>query len=127
MGYDVQFIQIDVSSKTSFPVEEGKANKLLSRAGAFDDPEAVRAMLLEIEGCRPGPGDAVDFLGRGLSHARFFVKDEAIHVENDCSAGDLLKIFKRLAEDHPNLLILDLQSKQLHSPTSFAEWWARPL
>ena len=127
MGYDVQFVQIDVPSKTSFPVAEGKAGKLLSSAGAFDDPDAVRAILLEIEGCRHGPGDAVDFLGRGLSHARFFVRDDAIHVENDCSANDLLRIFKRLAEDHPTLLILDLQSKQLHSPASFAEWWAKPL
>ena len=127
MGYDVQFVQVEVPPRTSFPVEGKKAAKLLSGAVAFADLDAVRAALLEIEGCRPGPGGAVDYLGRGLSHARFFPKPKALQVENDCSAGELLKIFNHLAERYPTLLILDLQSRQLHSADSFAEWWARPL
>ena len=127
MGYDVQFIQVPVPSNVSFPVQAGAAAKLLAGARPFDDAEAVRTLLLGAEGCRRGPDDAIDYLGRGLSYARFSATTDAIHVENNCSPRELLKIYDRLVEVYPTLLILDLQSRQLHNPASFTEWWSKPL
>lgn len=127
MGYDVDFVHIPVSSKVSFPVEAEAAKDLRIQAVVFDAPEAVRILLLKIEGCRAGEGGAVDYVGRGLSYARLSAGKDAIHVENNAGARDLLKIYGRLAEAYPALLILDLQSGRLHNAASFEEWWSKPL
>lgn len=128
MGYDVDFVQLTAPAGTTFPVEPQEAAKLLKKAVSFADPEAVRALLLEMEGCRPGPSKGtVDFLGKGLSYARLSPRKNAIHVENNCSADDLLKILAHLQKKYPSLLIVDLQSKRLHTAASYQAWWARPL
>ena len=127
MGYDVDFVQLSAPTGTVFPVEPKTAAKLLKKATPFGDPAAVRDILLTIEGTRPGPKDAVDYLGRGLSYARLTARRDTIHVENNCSAGELIKVHGQLAKLLPGLLILDLQSRQLHDAESFAAWWAKPL
>lgn len=127
MGYDLELIRITEEAGLVFPVESGAARKLLSKPAPLGDPAKAREALLKIPGCRPGSGDAVDFIGRGLSYARFTVKPDRIHVDNNCSARELLKVHEELARTWPDLRILDVQSKQLHSPESFAAWWAKPL
>lgn len=127
MGYDVEFIQVPPAPGLTFPVEAGQAPDLLGRALPITDPAAVRETLLSVQGCRPGPGDSIDFVGRGLSYARFFIQADRIHVENNCSANELLKVHDRLSQLLPGLLIYDLQSRQLHNAESFAAWWAKPL
>ena len=72
-------------------------------------------------------GDAIDFLGRGIRYARFLVHPDAIHVENNCNARDLLMIYDHLLKHYPKLLILDLQSKDVHNGASFLQWWSKPL
>ena len=118
MGYDVEFIQLTVPSGTAFPVEPKLAARLLKSAASFSDPESVKASLLELEGCRPGPKGTVDYLGKGLSYARIFARKDVVHVENNCSAADLLKILGHLQKNYPKLLILDMQSRQLHTAES---------
>jgi len=127
VGYDVQFVQIPATVKVSFPVDADRAKVLLEKAQGLEDPDAVRSALLELEGCRPGPGDAVDYLGPGLNYARLFVRNDVVHVENNCSARELLKIYGKVVALQPALLILDLQSRQLHNAESYREWWSRPL
>ena len=127
MGYDVEFVQIRLSSKVVFPVDAAEGKKLRARAASFNDPNAVRKALLEIPGCRPGPGEAIDYVGRGLNCARLSIRQDAIHVENNCNARELLKLHEVLTRSYPDLLLVDLQSQQLHSAASFAEWWSRPL
>jgi hypothetical protein len=127
VGYDVHFVQVAVPKDTVFPVEPKSAGRLVKKADPFADLKAVQNVLLKIEGARPGPKGAVDYLGRGLSYARLTVQKDAIHVENNCSAGDLLKIFGQLLEEYPSLLILDLQSRQLHNADSYKSWWSKPL
>jgi len=127
VGYDLQFIQMPVPSDISFPIDVGDAEELLSNPTPFDNPDNTRTELLEIEGTRPGPDEAIDYLGQGMNYARLFVKNEAIYIENNCGAKDLLKIYHHLLKGYPALLILDLQSRQLHSALSYQEWWSRPL
>jgi hypothetical protein len=127
VGYDVSFVQIAAPTGTVFPLEPKTAAKLVGKAAPFADPDAVRKTLLKIEGTRPGPKDAIDYLGRGLSYARLTVRKDAIHVENNCSAADLLKIFGQLVKEYPSLLILDLQSNQIHNASSYKAWWSKPL
>jgi hypothetical protein len=127
VGYDVEFVQLAVPPETVFPVEPKQAARLLKKAAPFTDPEEVKASLLKLEGCRPGPKGAIDFLGKGLSYARIVPGKDAIHVENNCSAGDLLKILAHLSKQYAALLILDMQNKQLHSSESYKAWWSRPL
>jgi hypothetical protein len=127
LGYDVELIQIPAEPGLNFPVEAVQAKALLKKASPFASAAAVREALLKIAGCKAGPGEAVDFIGRGLSYARFTIKPDRIHVENNCSAKELLKVHEELAQTWPDLRILDVQSKQLHSPQSFAAWWAKPL
>lgn len=127
MGYDVELIPLNLPKDTRFPVEPKTARKLLDQAGPFADMAAVRSATLKIPGCKPGPDNSVDFLGSGLSYARLTIKPAAIHVENNCGAKDLLRIHEALRESIGPMYILDLQSKQLHSPESFKEWWSRPL
>lgn len=127
MGYDVEFVQLAVPPETVFPVEPAQAARLVRKAGAFTDTEAVKALLLKLEGCKPGPKGAVDYMGKGLSYARITAGKNAIHVENNCSAGDLLRILAHLQRSYPTLLIVDLQSKQLHTAASYKAWWAKPL
>jgi hypothetical protein len=127
VGYDVRFVQVAAPKDAVFPVGAEPAGRLVKKAVSFADPGAVQKMLLKIEGTRPGPEGTVDYLGRGLSYARLTAKKDAIHVENNCSAGDLLKIFDQLLEEFPLLLILDLQSKQLHNADSYRAWWSKPL
>lgn len=127
MGYDLEFVQIPQPAGLSFPLGGPHAEALISQATPIADPAPVRAALLKVPGCRPGPGDAVDYLGRGLSYARFTIQANRVHVENNCSASELLKVHAQLAAALPGLLIHDLQSRQLHTPESYAAWWARPL
>ena len=128
MGYDVQFIQVDPSAKATFPIDGDSAEKLCAKATPFTDLNAIRETLLASDGFRPGPeADAVDFMGKGLSYARLFVRAEAIHIENNANARDLLAIYHQLRVHSPTLVILDLQTKQLHDAKSFSAWWSRPL
>jgi len=127
VSYDVQLIQVTVPAKTSFPLDEGQSKTLLKSRLKFDKPAAVRELLLKIEGCRSGPDESVDFVGRALSYARFFVKDDMIHIENNCGPKELLKIHSQLVKKYPKLFIFDLQSGQLHNAASFEQWWSRPL
>lgn len=127
MGYDVELIQIAVGPEAAFPT----AAEDIGRDGGAHEPFAsvdeVRAALLRLDGTRPGPDKTIDYLGRGLNHARFHVWLEAIHVDNNLNAAELLKIYKYLLSRYPLLLIHDLQSGQLHNAASFADWWTRPL
>lgn len=127
MGYDVELVQIPGQPDTAFPVEPGKAGKLRGEAAPFADLGKARELLLGMTGCKPGPGESVDFLGKGLSYARLTVRKDAIHVENNASPRDLLTIHKELKNHWPDLRIYDLQSGQLHSAASFQAWWSRPL
>ena len=83
--------------------------------------------MLNIEGCKPGPDDSIDFLGRGLNYAHLVIREKAVHVENNCGAPELLKLFNQLAAKFPSLMIYDLQNKQLHDADSFKHWWQKPL
>lgn len=127
MGYDVELIQITTEPEATFPT----VAEDIGREGAAREPfasvEDVRTALLRLDGTRPGPDDTVDYLGGGLNHARFHVRPEAIHVDNNLNAAELLKIYKHLLSNYPLLLIHDLQSGQLHDAASYADWWTRPL
>jgi hypothetical protein len=103
------------------------ASGLLANAEPFEPREAVRTTLLELDGAREGPDDTIDYVGKGLNYARLCVRKKAIHVDNSLNASELLKIYGKLSERYPSLLILDLQSRQLHSAASYADWWSRPL
>jgi hypothetical protein len=127
MGYDVQFIQVPVPSDITFPINAGDIEELLSNPISFESPKNTRTKLLELQGTRPGPEEAVDYVGSGMNYARLFIKNEAIHVENNCGAKELLKIYYHLLKVYPTLLIYDIQSRQLHSAISYEEWWSRPL
>ena len=127
MGYDVEFIQIAAADGLPFPVPDAEAKKLLKKPAAFKDTAEVRELLLKLPGTKAGQGDAVDYVGQGLNYAKFTVKKDRIHVENNCGPKELLKIHGHLAAQLPNLFILDVQSGQLHTAKSLQEWWARPL
>ncbi len=127
MGYNVEFLQIPVPPGMTFPVSAETAKSLKSNAIPFDDLESLRSEIQQMEGCRPGPEKSVDFLGRGLNYARLTIKKNRIHVENNASVPELLKIYRQLSEKYPTLIILDLQSRQLHNADSFSKWWAKPL
>ena len=127
MGYNVEFIQVPQQPGASFPVGSARAEALVRLATPIADPVAVRDAVLNVKGCKPGPGEAIDFVGRGLSYARFYILKDRIRVENNCSPGELIKVHGQLADLLPGLLIFDLQSRQLHDAASFAAWWAKPL
>ena len=127
MGYDVEFVQVTVTPEAAFPIAPALASGLLANAEAFEARKAVRTALLELDGAKEGPDDTVDYLGKGLNYARLCVRKKAIHVDNSLNASELLKIYRKLLERYPSLLILDLQSGQLHSAASYADWWSRPL
>lgn len=127
MGYDLELVQVPVPAGASLPLEPAVADKLRAKAKPIGDADAIRAALLAVKGCRPGPEGAIDFLGAGLSYARFSFTKTAIHVENNCGPRDLLAIYEVLREICPQLLIRDLQSGQLHDAESFRQWWSRPL
>ena len=127
MGYDVQFVQVSAPPGASFPLSAEDAAPVLARLVPFDDVEVVRGALLAIDGSRPGPEGSVDYMGKGLNYARFFVHKTAIVVENNCNARELLAVLSQLTPKYPKLLIRDLQNGQLHDAASFAEWWAGPL
>jgi hypothetical protein len=127
MGYDVDFVQLDVPPGTALPVEGASAKKLLKGRRPLTDTVAARAALLKVQGSKPGPNDAVDYVGAGLNYARLFIRPDAIHVENNCGVRELLKIYDTLKAALPGLLILDLQSGIVHDGASLQQWWARPL
>jgi len=93
----------------------------------FDDPAAVSSLILQLDGAKPALDDGIDYLGKGLSYARLFVRKDAIHVDNNLNGAELLKLYGKLNERYRQLLIFDLQSGQLHDATSYKEWWSRPL
>jgi hypothetical protein len=127
LGYNVEFIQIAPQNGMTFPVGPAQSEALVRQAVPIANPAAVREVLLNVKGCKPGLDDGIDFVGQGLSYARFFILEDRIHVENNCSAKELIKVHGQLAELLPGLLILDLQNRQLHDAPSFAAWWAKPL
>jgi hypothetical protein len=127
VGYDVEFVQIPVDSSTTFPVPADAARRLRKKAVLFDDPAAVSSLILQLEGAKPALDDGIDYLGRGLSYARLFVRKDGIHVDNNLNGAELLKLYGKLYERYRQLLIFDLQSGQLHDATSYKEWWSRPL
>lgn len=127
MGYDVEFVQVTVGPETAFPIAPVRVTDLLQEAVPFQSQEAVCATLLKLDGTKAGPDDTIDYMGKGLNYASLSVRKKAIHVDNSLNASELLKIYGQLVECYPSLLILDLQSGQLHNATSYAEWWSRPL
>ncbi len=127
MGYDVELIPVKTPPGTKFPLPADRSRTLVDGASPLADPAAVRAALLALPGTRPGPAQAVDYLGRGLSYARFEVRSRGVHVENNCGARDLLLVYDALQKLLPDLLILDLQSGELHNRESFSAWWSKPL
>ncbi len=127
MGYDVEFIQLPSADGLKFPVPDADAKKLLKKATSFKDTAKVRDLLLKLPGAKAGKGDAIDYVGQGLNYARFTVKKDRIHVENNCGPRELLKIHEHLIAQLQNLCILDVQSGQLHTAKSLQEWWAKPL
>jgi hypothetical protein len=127
VGYDVEFIQLPMSEKVTFPVSATEAARLRQKAVPFADARKLRSALLDMRGCRPGPDDSIDFMGQGLSYARLFIRESSVHVENNCSAPELLRLHETLAACCSRLVIHDMQSGQLHDPGSFTEWWSRPL
>ncbi len=126
MGYDVELITMKPPPGTSFPLDAQAAEKLVASVQPLDQA-VVRAVLLGIPGSKPGPQNAVDYLGSGLAYARLTVKDTLVHVENNCGPKDLLKIQAALAARLGPVFIRDLQSGQLHDADSFTRWWSKPL
>jgi len=127
VGYDVEFVQVTVGPEVAFPIAPAVASDLLAKAERFEPEQAVRARLLELDGAKEGLDDHIDYIGKGLNYARMCVRKKAIHIDNSLNAAELLKIYRRLLERYPSLLILDLQSGQLHNAASYADWWSRPL
>lgn len=127
MSYDVRFVQVPLPAGAEFPVAGAEAQAALKSATPIRDTAGIRELLLKVEGSRPGPNDAVDYVGRGLNNARMYVRPEGIHVENNCGPRELLKIYSELGRQLPNLYIFDLQSEQLHDARSLEAWWSRPL
>jgi hypothetical protein len=127
MGYDVDFIRVPPDQVAALPLEGSGAQKALRSAERIADAQGVVEVLLKLPGCRPGPKGSVDFIGKGLNYARLSVRESSIHVENNCGAGELLRIYNHLLPSLPGLLIHDLQSGQLHDAASFERWWSRPL
>jgi hypothetical protein len=126
VGYDIEFIVLKLPTETKFAVDAKQAKGLIAQAQPLD-AAAVRAVLLAISGCKPGPQDSIDYLGSGLSYARLTIEPKAIHVENNCGAKDLLKLQAAIAKALGPVYIRDLQSGQLHDADSYAEWWNKPL
>ncbi len=126
MGYDLEFIQAETDPGLSFPLQ-GDAAATARKNSRPVDADDIREALLALEGCRPGPGKTVDFLGKGLNYARFDMKPKAIHVDNNCGAAELLRVYEHLRGVCPDLLIVDLQSGHVHDSASFQQWWSRPL
>jgi hypothetical protein len=127
VGYDVELVQLTVEPEGAFPLSADQASSGEDAYQPFASVEQVRNKLLELEGARSGPDASVDYLGRGLNHARFVVTREGIHVDNHLNATELVKVYTHLKQSYPALLIRDLQSGQLHNAASYAEWWTRPL
>ena len=127
MGYDVEFVQVAIEKGTSFPVAADIAKKLLIKTVPFKDPAAVTQLLSGLEGAKPGPAGAIDYLAKGLNYARFTVQADRMHVENNLNCMELLRVFEKLRPRYPALLILDVQSGQLHDVASFKAWWSKPL
>ena len=127
MGYDVEFIQVPMPKGMAFPVKPETAKTLLAGALALEDRTAVRELMLKLSGMREGEKQSIDFLGKGMSYAKFRIGAKSIHVENNCSVKELLAIYAHVRERFPSLAIHDLQSGQLHDADSFLAWWAKPL
>jgi len=127
VGYDVEFVQVAVEKGASFPVAAEAGKKLLTKTVPFKDPAAVTQFLSGLEGARPGPGSAIDYLAAGLSYARFTVQTDRVHVENNLNCAELLRVYEKLRARYSALAILDLQSGQLHDAASYKEWWSKPL
>jgi hypothetical protein len=127
VSYDVELVQLPSLEGIKFPVAKADTAKLLKKPLAFKDPKSVRELLLALSGAKAGPQDAVDYVGKGLNFARLTVKSDRVFVENNCGPRELFIIHQHLAAKFPNLVILDLQSGQVHSCKSLEEWWARPL
>jgi hypothetical protein len=127
VSYDVEFISIELPAKTSFPVDAEKAKALVKKTSALPPREKVAERLLKVAGCKPGPDDAIDYMGKVLNYARLTIKKDRIHLENNCNPAELLKLYQAAREVCPHVVIRDLQTQQLHDPASWKAWWSRPL
>lgn len=127
MGYDVDFVTVPSLKELTLPLKDDAAKKALKKPEPFKDAAQIKAALLKLEGAKPGPGEAIDYVGKGFNYARLTVHADRVHVENNCGPRELLKIYDHVAAQVPNLAILDLQSGQLHSRQSLEEWWSKPL
>ncbi len=126
MGYDLEIIPVRVPAGTVFPVEKAAATTILEQATPMD-AQRVRGALLATKGCKPGPGDAVDYVGQGLSYARMTVTERAVHLDNNAGPRDLEAICQSLEAALGPVVIRDLQSGRLHTPESYRQWLSRPL
>jgi hypothetical protein len=146
VGYDVEFVQLAVPPETVFPVEPKQAARLLKKAAPFTDPEAVKASLLKLEGCRPGPKGAIDFLGKGLSYARIELwlgktRHEPVAAELYVQSDKLAKL-ARFVVDKPaaptkvdEMVLQDRLGNHLEtrvrylsrSPKAVPEAWLNPM
>ena len=127
MGYDLELVQVPTPKGLKFPVDKATADTLIGNAQPFGRDPDLHGLLMNLDGTKEGPDGTVDYLGGGLSYARFTLKKKAIHVDNNASPKALLSMYETLRETYPSLLILDLQSGQLHNAESFLAWWSRPL
>lgn len=127
MGYDVELIAMKTRPQTGFPLDQAAAERQIAAAALQLDAEQIKQILLAIPGAKPGPDDSIDYLGAGLGYARLFIKPAAVHVENNCSPKDLLKMQAALQDKLGHVFIYDLQSRQLHDVESFTKWWSQPL
>jgi hypothetical protein len=127
VGYDVEFVQVAMEKGTSFPIAAEAAGKLLKKAVPFKDPAAVTQFLSGLEGAKPGPAGAIDYLAKGLNYARFTVQADRVHVENNLNCSELLRVYENLRAKYSALLVLDVQSGQLHDVASYKAWWSKPL
>jgi hypothetical protein len=127
VGYDVELVQVESPAGTRFPTSVESAKILLKKTTPLKDPATITQILSSLKGAKPGRGGTIDYVGKGLSYARFTVGKDRVHVDNNLNCAELLKVYDTLQAAAPNLLILDLQSGQLHDSTSYREWWAKPL
>ncbi|MHC4479167.1 MAG: hypothetical protein ACYTF1_12475 [Planctomycetota bacterium] len=128
--YDLEFVQVQVPSKTSFPIDEKQTAKLLGTKARFKNISAVSKVLLSHKRTWDKTVNftsRIVYEGSSMNFVTFTIRRDAIHVESDGGGHtrELLDVYEMLLKRFPTLLILDLYSKQLYDTASFAEWWPR--
>lgn len=127
MSYDIEFVQVALDKGVSCPIDAASARKLLKKVAPFADVASIKTLISGLEGAKPGPAGTINYVAKGLSFARFTVLKDRVHVDNNLNCAETLRVYELLKADHPTLLILDLQSGQIHDATSYKEWWSKPL